>query len=137
MRNLRIALIAVVVGLPFALAGCAAETPAPAAEEAAVDAASPRDPFVGTYELIGRNVKDENGEYVPVEDFNSLGYITYSDRGYMAVNVMPLDREPFADDANPTPEEVQAALQGYTGYYGPFSVHEDEDGFKIPFFRPA
>ena len=42
MRNLRIALIAVVVALPFALGGCAAETPAPAAEEAAVDAASPR-----------------------------------------------------------------------------------------------
>ena len=63
-----------------------------------------------------------------MEDFNSLGYITYSDRGYMAVNVMPLDREPFADDGSPTPEEVQVALQGYTGYYGPFSVHEDEDG---------
>ena len=129
MRNLRFALfVGALAALPFVLGGCAAETPTPAAEEAAVESASPRDPFVGTYVLIGRNVKDESGEFVPVGDFNSLGYITYSDRGYMAVNVMPRDREPFADDANPTPEEVQAALQGYTGYYGPFSVHEDEDG---------
>ena len=120
MRNLRFALIVgALAAVPFALGGCAAETPTPAAEEAAADVASPRDPFVGTYELIGRNVKDDNGEFVPVEDFNSLGYITYSDRGYMAVNVMPLDRESFADDSNPTPEEVQVALQGYTGYYGP------------------
>lgn len=128
MRNPRIALAAAVAGLTLALGGCAAETPVPAAEEAAVDAASPRAPFVGTYELVGRNVKDDGGAWVPVDDFNSLGYITYSDRGYMAVNVMPLDREPFADDGDPTPEEVQAALQGYTAYYGPFSVHEDEDG---------
>jgi hypothetical protein len=128
MRNLRFALfVGALAALPFVLGGCAAETPTPAAEEAAVESASPRDPFVGTYVLIGRNVKDESGEFVPVEDFNSLGYITYSDRGYMAVNVMPRDREPFADD-EPTAEEVQAALQGYTGYYGPFSVHEDEDG---------
>lgn len=128
MRNLRIALAAGAVALPFALGGCAAEPSAPAAGEAAVESASPRDPIVGTYELVGRNSKDDNGEWVPIPDVNSLGYITYSDRGYMAVNVMPLDREPFADDGAPTPEEAQAALAGYAGYFGPFSVHEDEDG---------
>ena len=140
MRNRRIALIvAVVVGLPFVLAGCA-EMPAPAAEggstpapsappteDAAAPGGLPRGPIVGTYRLAGRNVKDENGAWAPMEDFNSLGYITYSDTGYMAVNVMPLDREPFSDDG-PTPEEVQAALEGYTAYYGPFSVQEDDEG---------
>ena len=110
-----------------ALGACAGEAPEPAAEDTAVETPSPRDPIVGTYELVGRNVKDENGEWVPIADFNSLGYITYSDRGYMGVNVMPFDREPFAD-SEPTAEEVQAALQGYTGYYGPFSVNEDDDG---------
>ena len=129
MRNLRFALvIGALATLPFALGACAGEAPEPAAEDAAVETPSPRDPIVGTYELVGRNVKDENGEWVPIDDFNSLGYITYSDRGYMAVNVMPLDREPFADEGEPTAEEVQAALQGYTGYYGPFSVNEDDDG---------
>ena len=132
MRGKRLALaLAVFVGLPFALAGCAGEAPEVSTEDASVETvlnASARDPIVGTYQLVGRNVKDENGAWVPTDDFNSLGYITYSDRGYMAVNVMPRDREPFADASEPTAEEVHAALQGYTGYYGPFSVEEDEDG---------
>ena len=127
MRNPRNTLLfAALVGLPFVLAGCAGEAPEAAMDDAA--APSMRAPIVGTYQLVGRNVKDENGAWMPVEDFNSLGYITYSDRGYMAVNVMPLDREPFADDSEPTAEEVHAALQGYTAYYGPFSVEEDGDG---------
>lgn len=118
--------VALLVGLPFVLAGCTGEAPEAAMED--TPAPSMRAPIVGTYQLVGRNVKDESGAWVPTEDFNSLGYITYSDRGYMAVNVMPLDREPFADDSEPTAEEVHAALQGYTGYYGPFSVEEDADG---------
>ncbi len=127
MRGKRFALaLAVFVGLPFALASCAGEAPETAMEDASVESA--RDPIVGTYQLVGRNVKDESGAWVPTDDFNSLGYITYSDSGYMAVNVMPRDREPFADDSEPTAEEVHTALQGYTGYYGPFSVAEDEDG---------
>ncbi len=138
MRNRKIAVIvAAVVCLPFALAGCA-EMPAPAAEDASTpatppveDAAAasglPRGPVLGTYQLVGRNVKDESGAWVPVEDFNSLGYITYSDTGHMAVNVMPLGRAPFSDEG-PTPEEVQAALEGYTAYFGPFSVNEDDEG---------
>ena len=127
MQNPRIALlIAAFVGLPLALGACAGEAPEATMEDVAVESA--RDPIVGTYRLAGRNVKDDSGAWVPVDDFNSLGYITYSDRGYMAVNVMPLDRAPFADDSEPTAEEVHAALQGYTGYYGPFSVEEDDDG---------
>ena len=127
MQNPRIALVvAAFVGLPLALGACAGEAPEATMEDVAVESA--RDPIVGTYRLAGRNVKDDSGAWVPVDDFNSLGYITYSDRGYMAVNVMPLDRAPFADDSEPTAEEVHAALQGYTGYYGPFSVEEDDDG---------
>ncbi len=127
MRSTRTTLVvAALVGLPLAFAGCAGEAPEAAMEDA--PAPSMRAPIVGTYQLVGRNVKDDSGSWVPVDDFNSLGYITYSDRGYMAVKVMPLDREPFADDSEPTAEEVHAALQGYTAYYGPFSVEEDADG---------
>ena len=126
MRSPKIVLV--VAALSFVPGGCGAGSPAPAAEEAFAPSGSPRERIVGTYELVGRNVRDENGEWIPVSNFNSLGYITYSDTGYMGVHVMPLDREPFADDDAPTPEEVEAALRGYTGYYGPFSVNEDEDG---------
>lgn len=141
MGNRRNALtVGAVACLHFALVGCGSGTsgtpsapaegappPAPAVEDAAAPGGLPRGPVVGTYRLAGRNVKDETGAWVPTPDFNSLGYITYSDTGYMAVNVMPLDREPFADGA-PTPEEAQAALEGYTAYFGPFSVHEDDEG---------
>ena len=126
MRNLRVA--AAATGLSFALGGCAGPAPEPAADDASVRSESARDPIVGTYRLAGRNTRDENGAWVPLSDFNSVGYITYSDTGYMGVHVMPLDREPFADDGEPTPEEAQAALQGYTAYYGPFSVDEDDEG---------
>ncbi len=139
MRNRSITpIVAAVVCLPLAFGGCA-DPPVPAAEDGATSAAVavaedatersglPRGPVVGTYQLVGRNVKDESGAWVPMEDFNSLGYITYSDTGYMAVNVMPLDREPFAD-GTPTPEEAQRALEGYTAYFGPFRVDEDDEG---------
>jgi hypothetical protein len=140
MGNRRIALIvAAAVCLPFGLNGCgeipfptgeSVSTAAPVAEveEAAVPSGLPRGPIVGTYRLAGRNVKGDGGAWVPLPDFNSIGYITYSDTGYMAVNVMPLDRPPFAADGGPTPEEAQAALEGYTAYFGPFSVNEDAEG---------
>ena len=54
----------------------------------------------------------------------------------MGVNVMPKGRTPFAD-TQPTPEEAQTALQGYTAYYGPFSTHEDEDGKYLGHHRLA
>ena len=131
MGNPRIALVAAAgVCLSFALSGCAGEVPGaaePVAEDASVQSQSPRGHIAGTYRLVGRNVKDDNGAWVPMPDFNSLGYITYSDTGYMGVNVMPLDREPFADGA-PTPEEAQAVLRGYSAYYGPYTVDEDDEG---------
>jgi len=98
-----------------------------ASNEASAQADSERARVVGTYQLMGRRTKDVDGKWQPVEGFDSLGYIIYSDTGHMGVNVMPRGRTPFAD-TQPTPEEAQAALQGYTAYYGPFTTHEDEDG---------
>ena len=95
--------------------------------EGAPQAESERARVVGIYEIVGRRTKDADGNWHAVEGFNSVGYIIYSDTGHMGVNVMPRGRTPFAD-AQPTPEEAQTALQGYTAYYGPFSTHEDEDG---------
>lgn len=135
MGNSRSALVvAAVACLPFALIGCAGDAPGAGgsvAEDAstadAVSSGSARDPIVGTYRMVGRHIKDESGAWVPQPDFNSLGYITYSDTGYMGVHVMPLDREPFVD-GSPTPEEAQSALRGYSAYYGPYTIDADEEG---------
>ena len=95
--------------------------------EASAQTKSEREKLVGTYQLIGRETKDANGTWRPTPNFNSIGYITYSDTGYMGVHVMPNDRTPFAE-TQPTAQEAKAALQGYTAYYGPFSTDEDEGG---------
>ena len=81
--------------------------------------------LVGTYRFVGREVKAADGSWQPAEDSDSTGYITYSDRGYMGVHVMPNGRTPFGD-SQPTPEEAQDALRGYAAYYGPYTVNASE-----------
>ena len=130
MRSPRVALIvAVVVCLATALGVRAAGVPAgrpPAAGEASIQPGSDAEKLVGTYRIVGREAKDANGTWQPTPNFDSIGYITYSDTGYMSVHIMPRNRARFADNP-PTPEEAQAALRGYTAYYGPYTVHEDEN----------
>ncbi len=48
--------------------------------------------------------------------------IAYSSAGYVGVHFVPLNRKPFAADA-PTDEEARAAIAGYVGYYGVYSLH--------------
>ena len=125
--------VSAVHGLP-AVGGPAAASSA--SSEASAQADSERARVVGTYQIVGRRTKDADGNWQAVEGFNSVGYITYSDTGHMGVNVMPKGRTLF-DDTQPTPEEAQTALQGYTAYYGPFSTHEDEDGKYLVHHRLA
>jgi len=53
------------------------------------------------------------------------GYIIYTTAGYMAVHIMPGTRAKYAG-ASPTPEEAKAAMRGYTSYFGPFQVNEQD-----------
>ena len=131
MRHVKSALIVVaVVCLPMVFGLRAAGVPlglGPVAGEASAQIGGEREKLVGTYQIVGREVKDADGTWRPTPNFNSIGYITYSDTGYMGVHVMPNDRAPFAGD-QPTAKEAQTALQGYTAYYGPFSTDQDKDG---------
>ena len=82
--------------------------------------------LVGTYELVTTEVKDAaTGEWSPTPNFNSNGYIIYAETGHMAVHIMPKVRARFASNP-PTGEEAQAALRGYTAYFGSFSVNDKE-----------
>jgi hypothetical protein len=87
------------------------------------------DKIVGTYRLVSTEVRDDSGKWNQTPGFNSVGYITYSDAGYMAVYIMPKGRAPLAGQ-QPTAEEAERAIRGFTGYYGPFTVHE-KDGFVV------
>ena len=86
--------------------------------------------FVGTYSLVTTEVKDPTtGKWSQTPNFNSIGYITYSDTGQMGVHIMRKIRAKFAI-AQPTPDEAKAALQGYTAYFGPYTV-DDKDKFVV------
>ena len=98
----------------------------PAAGEASIQTGSDRAKFVGTYKLLTTEVKDANGTWRQTPNFDSMGYITYSDTGYMGVHVMPKNRATFVAN-QPTPEEALEALRGYTAYYGLYTVNEDEN----------
>ena len=129
MSSLRgVLIVAAVACLPTVLSVRAAGVPVgtrPAAGEASVQTGRDHDPLVGTYKLVTTEVKDQDGTWRPTPNYDSIGYITYSDSGYMGVHVMPKNRAPFADNP-PTTEEAQGALRGYTAYYGPYTVHADE-----------
>ena len=94
--------------------------------EASIQTGSEHEKLVGTYKLVTSEVKDQNGTWRPTPDYDSIGYITYSDTGYMGVHVMRKNRAKFAA-TQPTPGEAQEALRGYSAYYGPYTVHEDEN----------
>ena len=88
-----------------------------------------KDRFVGTWKLVSIETRTAKGEVVPpasgAGNQNRTGYIVYDDAGYMAVTIMPLGRKKYAA-AQPTDEEAQAALAGYTGYFGTFTINEKE-----------
>ena len=101
MRHVKSALIVVaVVCLPIVLGLRAAGVPpglGPVAGEASAQTGSEREKLVGTYQLVGREVKDADGTWRPTSNFNSIGYITYSDTGYMGVHVMQVGTMPHPE----------------------------------------
>ena len=85
--------------------------------------------FAGTYQLVTIEQQDDKGQWTPTARSDSLGYIIYSPTGHMAVQIMPKNRKKYAA-AEPTPDEARAAIQGYTAYFGTYSVN-DTDKFVV------
>lgn len=129
-KNFRRALtVAAAVSFAIALGVRPATTAAGAAQASTSDRAK----LVGTYRLIVTETKDAaTGKWTPRPNFNSVGYITYAETGHMGVHIMPRNRPLFTTrlPTPPTPEEARAALQGYTAYFGSFTV-DDHGKFVI------
>lgn len=97
----------------------------PSGEAAAQAPANDTAKFVGTYSLITTEVKDPaTGKWSQTPNFNSNGYIIYSDTGQMAVHIQPKVRARLSTP--PKPEEAQAAIRGYTAYFGTYTVNDKE-----------
>jgi Lipocalin-like domain len=121
LRNL-IAVLTVAAG---ALAPTVAG-PGLVADQAPALSQSDRARFVGTYELVQTEARDpKTGEWSRTPNFNSIGYIIYADTGHMGVQFMPKVRARFTQTP-PTAEEAQAAMRGYTAYFGSFTVNDRE-----------
>jgi hypothetical protein len=120
--------IAVVLCVPAMLGRAEATGQAGGATQAPGDRAR----LAGTYELVTIELKDAaTGQWSPTPNFNSNGYIIYAETGHMAVHIMPKVRARFAANP-PTGEEAQAALRGYTAYFGSFTVNDKErDRFVV------
>lgn len=85
-----------------------------------------RDQFVGTWTLVSQEYRDENDQVVYPAGTESAGVIIYDAAGNMAVQIMRLDRPPFAsgDILDGTDAEIRAAYQGYNAYFGTYTVDE-------------
>jgi hypothetical protein len=66
--------------------------------------------LVGTYELVTTEVKDAaTGKWSPTPNFNSNGYIVYTETGHMGVHIMPKVRARFASNPPRTKRRPRCA----------------------------
>ncbi len=104
---MRTALLTLVIGasaLSAATSLLAQNAPWPAAPAAARATFSR---FAGMYRLVG-----DTGR----------GYLAYDPSGYMGISMERAGRKRFA--GRPTPDELRAALDSFTAYFGSFAVND-------------
>ena len=91
-------------------------------------AASLRDQLIGTWRLVSYVERPVDGS-APIHPMGEhpVGIIMYAPDGYMAVQIMRRDRQPFAsgDWFRGLPEEYRAEATSYIAYAGPFAVDEE------------
>ena len=84
--------------------------------------------LVGSWKLISFHRKDSSGQTAYPFGKDARGRLIYEPDGRMAVQLMNPNRPGFtSDDPLVTSEaEVRSAFDGYTAYYGTYSVNPDE-----------
>ena len=84
--------------------------------------------LAGSWKLISFHSKDSSGQTTYPFGKDAQGRLIYEPDGRLAVQLMNPNRPRFAsDDPLVTSEaEVRAAFDGYTAYYGTYSVNPDE-----------
>jgi len=87
----------------------------------------PSDEFVGAWKLLSCARRTSTGEITYPMGEHPMGRLTYDAMGRMSAQLMRPDRAKFkADDAarSGSAEEKIAAYDGYTAYYGTYTVNE-------------
>jgi Lipocalin-like domain len=91
--------------------------------------------FIGTWRLASVEARRPNGEVAPTPTrlgTKTIGYLMYDATGHVAVQIMRPDRPKFAvnDIDKGTAEELKAAWEGYSAYFGTYEINEAE-GFVV------
>ncbi len=89
-------------------------------------------PLVGFWRLVSTEQRLTDGTLRPSPLYgpNGAGYMVYSSTGRMCVILMNPNRPRWESIDQPTPEEIESALNGFVAYYGGYEVHEAE-GFVL------
>jgi hypothetical protein len=77
-------------------------------------------PFIGMWRLV--SIVDMKGHIVRGQ--HPTGFIVYDASGNMCAQIMPDTPRPKFAGEQPTPDEASAALNGYTAYFGTYTVDE-------------
>lgn len=86
-----------------------------------------RNPFVGTWRLMSLEMRSPDGQVGYPLGGVPVGYITYTEDGYISVAMMSAGRSKFAagDIRRGTVEEKLAAADTYVSYSGRYEIRND------------
>lgn len=122
---MRLALLSLVIGISAldarGLLAQNAPWPAPTAAARAT-----YDRFAGMYRLVDVEPRDANGKPIAVSSpptTKARGYLAYDSSGYMGISMAGPDRQRFKA-GQPTGDELRAALESFTAYFGSFAVND-------------
>jgi len=88
----------------------------------------PNQRFRGVWTLAAYEQRKADGAVTYPMGANAIGRITYDEAGRMSAQLMRRDRPLFAsrNRQQGTPEEIRAAYYGYVGYFGSYTVNEQD-----------
>ncbi len=87
-----------------------------------------KDSFVGVWRLAASEARIADGTTLYPYGKDAAGMLAYDKHGHVSGQPMRRDRPLFVSDdiRNGTPEEVRAAFDGYTAYFGNYEIDEHE-----------
>ncbi|MEP7336124.1 MAG: lipocalin-like domain-containing protein [Acidobacteriota bacterium] len=85
--------------------------------------------LVGTWRLTDYEYLRSDGERLWPFGQSAVGVITYTDKGFMSVQIMDSERPTFSSDNcwRATLAEMAAAFEGYLAYFGTYDVNNAEE----------
>ncbi|MCI0490031.1 MAG: lipocalin-like domain-containing protein [Blastocatellia bacterium] len=85
------------------------------------------DKFTGAWKLVSFEERRPDGEINYPYGRNPIGLLIYDATGWMSVQIMRSNRVALSsnDLRETAPEEIKAAVEGFTAFFGTYEVDED------------